>query len=80
MKKTYTKKPFKLNILCFKLDTAIAEMSFLQIVIIIAMGMIFILALVILLRGYAITGLSLLAIIEKISNLEISKINKSRSP
>lgn len=50
MKKTDTKTHFKLNILGLRLETTIAEMSFIQIVIIIFMGMVFILALVFLLE------------------------------
>ena len=80
MKKTDTKTPFKLNILGFRLETTIAEMSFMQIVIIIFMSMMFLLALVFLLGEYATTGISILTIVDKISKLEILKIIKSRSP
>jgi hypothetical protein len=80
MKKTNTKAPFKMNILGFKLETTITEMSFWQIVILFGMGIIFILALIIFLRGYAIAGLSISDIIDKTSKLEILKIVKSRSP
>lgn len=80
MKKTNTKVPFKLNIFGFKLKTTVTEMSFIKIAVLMAMEMIFILVFFSLLREYAITGLGILAIINKISNLKILKIIKSRSP
>lgn len=80
MNKNDTKVPLKLSILGFRLDTTITKMSFLQVLILIVMGMFFVLALVILLREYAITAISISAIIDKLSKLEILKIIKSRAP
>lgn len=80
MKKENTKVAFKLNVFGFKLDTTIVELSFQQLIIVIVLSMIFILGLVMFLREYAVFGISLSTILHKISNLEILKFIKSRSP
>ncbi len=81
MKKTEMKEPFKLNVLgLFTVDTTIETLSFGKMLLLIALIMIFILAIIIALKWYAIPGLSISAIAAKISKLDIGKIIRSRAP
>lgn len=81
MKKTETKEPFKLNVLgLFTLETTVEKMCFKKILLLTAVILIFILAVIIVLRWYAIPSLGLPAIVAKISRSGIGKIMKSRAP
>ena len=81
METNETDKPFKLNVLgLFTLDTTIKKMSYKEILLLIVVIMVFILAIVFVLKLYAIPGLGLSAITAKISKSAIGKIMKSRAP
>lgn len=71
--------PFKFNSGFFKIDTIIKQMPFWQSLLLIIISMLFILAVIFMLKQYAFAGLSISAIFN-LSSIGISKIIKSRSP
>ena len=81
MKKPETKQPFKLNVLgLFTLETPVEGMCFKKILLLTVVILAFILAIIIVLKWYAIPGLSLSSITAKIAKLDVRKLIKSRAP
>lgn len=70
--------PFKFSSGFFKIETIIKQLSFWQSLLLIIISMVFILLIILMLKQYALAGISISAV-SALSGIGISKI-KSRSP
>jgi hypothetical protein len=79
MKRSKLKVPFKLNLFLLKIETEITPFSFIQMIVLTILCMVFLLALIIYLRGYLI-GLTISGILDRTIKSKYWSIFKTRSP